>query len=175
MTVLDNVCLAPVHVLGRRRADAEIRARAQLLERAAVLVEGHAECRGHLEFFRLPAQAASLGRDGAVDIAPEAIQSARRVIEAEYGKQYVPSSPRQYTSKAKNAQEAHEAIRPTDLARLPSHVKKVVEPDQAKLYELIWLRTIASQMESAELERTTVDIVAKVGARTLERFARDVH
>jgi DNA topoisomerase-1 len=107
-------------------------------------------------------------RTDGVDIAPEAIQSARRVIEAEYGKQYVPSSPRQYTSKAKNAQEAHEAIRPTDLARLPSHVKKVVEPDQAKLYELIWLRTIASQMESAELERTTVDITAKAGSRTIE-------
>ncbi len=107
-------------------------------------------------------------RTDGVDIAPEAIQSARRVIESEYGKQYVPSSPRQYTSKAKNAQEAHEAIRPTDLARLPSHVKKVVEPDQAKLYELIWLRTIASQMESAELERTTVDITAKAGARTID-------
>ncbi|MEW6451742.1 MAG: type I DNA topoisomerase [Pseudomonadota bacterium] len=107
-------------------------------------------------------------RTDGVDIAPEAIQSARRVIESEYGKQYVPGSPRQYTSKAKNAQEAHEAIRPTDLARLPSHVKKVVEPDQAKLYELIWLRTIASQMESAELERTTVDITAKAGARTID-------
>lgn len=107
-------------------------------------------------------------RTDGVDIAPEAIQSARRVIESEYGKQYVPGSPRQYTSKAKNAQEAHEAIRPTDLARLPSHVKKVVEPDQAKLYELIWLRTIASQMESAELERTTVDIVAKAGSRTID-------
>jgi DNA topoisomerase-1 len=107
-------------------------------------------------------------RTDGVDIAPEAIQSARRVIEAEYGKQYVPSSPRQYTSKAKNAQEAHEAIRPTDLARLPSQVKKMLDADQARLYELIWLRTIASQMESAELERTTVDIVAKAGARTID-------
>ncbi|HEY5609505.1 MAG TPA: type I DNA topoisomerase, partial [Alphaproteobacteria bacterium] len=107
-------------------------------------------------------------RTDGVDIAPEAIASARRVIETDYGAKYVPSSPRQYVSKAKNAQEAHEAIRPTDLARRPGDVKKLLEPDQAKLYELIWLRTIASQMESAELERTTADIVAKVGARTLE-------
>src|SRR4051812_10573753 len=107
-------------------------------------------------------------RTDGVDIAPEAIQSARQVIGSEYGKQYVPSAPRQYTSKAKNAQEAHEAIRPTDPARLPAHVKKMLEPDQAKLYELIWLRTIASQMESAELERTTVEITAKAGARTID-------
>ena len=71
-------------------------------------------------------------------------------------------------TKSKNAQEAHEAIRPTDLARRPRDVKKLLDPDQAKLYELIWLRTIASQMESAELERTTVDITAKVGARTID-------
>ena len=77
-------------------------------------------------------------------------------------------SPRKYTAKAKNAQEAHEAIRPTDPARLPKHVAKYLEPDQAKLYELIWTRTIASQMESAELERTTVDIAGKAGARILD-------
>ena len=107
-------------------------------------------------------------RTDGVDIAPEAITSARQVIEADYGKKYVPSSPRQYVSKSKNAQEAHEAIRPTDLARRPKDVKKMLDHDQARLYELIWLRTIASQMESAELERTTVDIAAKVGARTID-------
>jgi len=107
-------------------------------------------------------------RTDGVDIAPEAIAAARSVIEKDYGRQYVPSSPRQYVTKSKNAQEAHEAIRPTDLARRPGDVKKMLEPDQAKLYELVWLRTIASQMESAELERTTVDIVAKVAARTLD-------
>ena len=107
-------------------------------------------------------------RTDGVDIAPEAIAAARNVIEKDYGRQYVPSSPRQYVTKSKNAQEAHEAIRPTDLARRPGDVKKMLEPDQAKLYELVWLRTIASQMESAELERTTVDIVAKVAARTLD-------
>ena len=106
-------------------------------------------------------------RTDGVDIAPEAINAARRVIETDYGREYVPASPRQYQSKAKNAQEAHEAIRPTDLACRPSEIKKLLEPDQAKLYELIWLRTIASQMESAELERTTVDITAKAGGRNL--------
>jgi DNA topoisomerase-1 len=107
-------------------------------------------------------------RTDGVDIAPEAITAARSVIGKDYGARYVPSSPRQYVSKSKNAQEAHEAIRPTDLARRPGDVRKVLEPDQAKLYELIWLRTIASQMESAELERTTVDITAKVASRLLD-------
>jgi DNA topoisomerase I len=105
--------------------------------------------------------------DGA-DMAPEAITAARRVIGKEYGDKYVPKVPRKYLVKAKNAQEAHEAIRPTDLGRLPKHVMRSLDPDQARLYELIWTRTIASQMESAELERTTVDIVAKDGARTLD-------
>src|SRR5690348_16811507 len=72
------------------------------------------------------------------------------------------------TSKAKNAQEAHEAIRPTDLARRPDAMRRKLDNDQARLYELIWKRAIASQMESAELERTTVDITAKAGARALE-------
>ena len=77
-------------------------------------------------------------------------------------------APRKYTAKAKNAQEAHEAIRPTDMTRRPRDVARHLEPEQAKLYELIWTRTIASQMESAELERTTVDILAEAGARKLE-------
>src|SRR5438477_956180 len=107
-------------------------------------------------------------RTDGVDIAPEAITAARNVIGSDYGKRYVPSSPRQYVSKSKNAQEAHEAIRPTDLARRPKDIKKMLDHDQARLYELIWLRTIASQMESAELERTTADITAKVGSRTID-------
>ncbi len=107
-------------------------------------------------------------RTDGVDMAPEAVASVRRVIGKEFGERFVPSVPRKYTTKAKNAQEAHEAIRPTDAARLPKHVAKYLEPEQAKLYELIWTRTIASQMESAELERTTVDIDAKAGARALE-------
>ena len=99
-------------------------------------------------------------RTDGVDMAPEAITAARRVIAAEYGDAYVPSSPRKYVTKQKNAQEAHEAIRPTDMARLPAQVARHLEPEQARLYELIWIRTVASQMESAELERTTVDIAA---------------
>src|SRR6201999_1372761 len=93
---------------------------------------------------------------------------ARKVIGEDYGNGYVPDSPRQYQSKAKNAQEAHEAIRPTDLSRRPDAMRRRLDADQARLYELIWKRTIASQMESAELERTTVDITAKAGARVLE-------
>lgn len=107
-------------------------------------------------------------RTDGVQIDPSAITQARKVIGEDYGNAYVPDSPRQYQAKAKNAQEAHEAIRPTDLSRRPDSLSRRLDADQAKLYELIWKRTIASQMESAELERTTVDITAKAGSRTLE-------
>ena len=107
-------------------------------------------------------------RTDGVQIASEAISAARSVIEADYGREYVPQAPRRYEAKAKNAQEAHEAIRPTELGRRPRETKGFLDADQAKLYELIWLRAVASQMESAELERTTVDITAKVAARLLE-------
>ena len=100
-------------------------------------------------------------RTDGFDIAPEALTSARRVIEKEYGARYMPDSPRRYQGKVKNAQEAHEAIRPTDLSRLPDDVRRFLDTDQARLYELIWKRTIASQMASAELERTTIDITAR--------------
>jgi DNA topoisomerase-1 len=107
-------------------------------------------------------------RTDGVQIAMEAIMGARNVIAQDYGKAYVPNSPRMYQTKAKNAQEAHEAIRPTELARRPKDVRRYLDAEQAKLYELIWLRTIASQMESAELERTTVDIAARAGTRNLD-------
>ncbi|HUZ34224.1 MAG TPA: type I DNA topoisomerase [Xanthobacteraceae bacterium] len=107
-------------------------------------------------------------RTDGVQIAPEAITATRSVIETDYGANYVPSAPRRYETKAKNAQEAHEAIRPTDLACRPRETKSFLDADQAKLYELIWLRTVASQMESAELERTTVDINANVAGRALD-------
>ncbi len=110
-------------------------------------------------------------RTDGVQIAPEAISQARTVIGQDYGKAYVPDAPRDYQTKAKNAQEAHEAIRPTDLSRRPSSLRSRLDNDQYKLYELIWMRTLASQMESAEMERTTVDITAKAGARTLEMRA----
>ena len=107
-------------------------------------------------------------RTDGVQIADEAVRAVRSVIEADYGAKYVPHAPRRYETKAKNAQEAHEAVRPTDLTRRPSEAKTFLDADQARLYELIWLRTVASQMESAELERTTVDITAKVASRILE-------
>jgi DNA topoisomerase I len=107
-------------------------------------------------------------RTDGVQIDPSAITQARKVIGEDYGNAYVPDAPRQYQTKAKNAQEAHEAIRPTDLSRRPADMRRKLDSDQARLYELIWTRTIASQMESAELERTTVDIEAKAGSRVLE-------
>ncbi len=107
-------------------------------------------------------------RTDGVQMADEAIAATRKLIGHDYGDRYVPAAPRRYQTKAKNAQEAHEAIRPTEFAHRPREIVKYLEPDQARLYELIWLRAVASQMESAELERTTVDIVAKVGERTLD-------
>jgi DNA topoisomerase I len=107
-------------------------------------------------------------RTDGVQMADEAIGAIRAMIGSQYGPKYLPDAPRRYQAKAKNAQEAHEAIRPTDIAMRPRDVKRHLDADQAKLYDLIWLRAIASQMESAELERTTVEIEAKVAARLLE-------
>ncbi len=99
-------------------------------------------------------------RTDGVTMAPEAVTEAREVIGTKYGKRYVPASPRVYVSKAKNAQEAHEAVRPTSFARTPEEVAKYLGSDEARLYELVWKRAVASQMESAEQERTTVDVVS---------------
>jgi DNA topoisomerase I len=107
-------------------------------------------------------------RTDGIDVAPEAVQAIRGMVGRQYGKDYLPEAPRQYQNKSKNAQEAHEAVRPTDPNRLPSQVTKHIDRDQARLYELIWNRAVASQMQSAELERTTVDIEAKAGSRLLE-------
>ncbi|NYS25686.1 type I DNA topoisomerase [Rhodobacteraceae bacterium 2376] len=96
-------------------------------------------------------------RTDGIDMAPEAVMAARDEIKSRYGDDYVPKSPRMYKNKAKNAQEAHECIRPTDMAVSPDKLK-VSDADQRKLYDLIWKRTIAGQMEAARLERTTVDI-----------------
>jgi DNA topoisomerase-1 len=100
-------------------------------------------------------------RTDGVDLAGEAIAATRNAILKRFGEPYLPSVPRKYTTKAKNAQEAHEAIRPTDLFRFPENIRRHLDPDQQALYELIWKRTLASQMESAEIERTTADIGAK--------------
>jgi len=105
-------------------------------------------------------------RTDGVQLAPEAIGQTRNLIETKYGASYVPASPRIYTSKAKNAQEAHEAIRPTDLFRTPQYVAAYLDRDQLGLYELIWKRTVASQMESAVLDQVTVDIAS--GDKTVQ-------
>jgi DNA topoisomerase I len=105
-------------------------------------------------------------RTDGVQLGPEAIGQTRRLIETKYGQNYVPAQPRVYTSKVKNAQEAHEAIRPTDLFRLPQDVAQYLDKDQLGLYELIWKRTVASQMESAVLDQVTVDIAS--GDKTVQ-------
>jgi len=96
-------------------------------------------------------------RTDGVSLADEAIESARSVIAKEYGAEFVPAEPREYKNKSKNAQEAHEAIRPTDMSRTPAIAAKYLDAEHLRLYELIWKRTVASQMESAQLERTTID------------------
>ena len=95
-------------------------------------------------------------RTDGIDMAPEAVMAARDEIKSRFGENYVPSSPRMYKNKAKNAQEAHECIRPTDMANAPDRLK--LADDQWKLYDLIWKRTLASQMAAAVMERTTVDV-----------------
>jgi DNA topoisomerase-1 len=105
-------------------------------------------------------------RTDGVQMAPEAISAARAAIGKEFGDKYVPEKPRYYSAKAKNAQEAHEAIRPTDFFRTPASVRQYLDADQARLYELVWKRAIASQMNAAEIERTTVEIEAVNGQRT---------
>jgi len=104
-------------------------------------------------------------RTDGVQMAPEAISGARDTIAKEFGARYLPEKPRHYTTKAKNAQEAHEAIRPTDFNRTPAEMRKYLDADQARLYEIIWQRAIASQMQPAEIERTTVEIEARNGAK----------
>jgi len=101
-------------------------------------------------------------RTDGIDMAPEAVHAARDAIKSKYGNEYVPDSPRMYKNKAKNAQEAHECIRPTELDK-DTAAAKIVDADQRKLYDLIYKRTIASQMAAARLERTTVDIASADG------------
>jgi len=102
-------------------------------------------------------------RTDGVAVSAEAIGAARTLIGADFGARYVPAEPRVYRSPAKNAQEAHEAIRPTDLARKPDDVAGHLDPDQRRLYELIWRRMMASQMASAVLDQVSVDIADPSG------------
>ena len=105
-------------------------------------------------------------RTDGIDMAPEAVMAARDEIKRRFGASYVPDSPRMYKNKAKNAQEAHECIRPTDMAAAPDKLR-LADTDQKRLYDLIWKRTIASQMSAARLERTTVDVGSADGQVTL--------
>ncbi|WP_414901019.1 type I DNA topoisomerase [Rhizobium cremeum] len=116
-------------------------------------------------------------RTDGVQMAPEAIDAARAAVAEQFGARYIPDKPRFYSTKAKNAQEAHEAIRPTDFNRSPDQVRRFLDADQLKLYDLIWKRGIASQMASAEIERTTVEILAtrdgeKAGLRAVGSVIR---
>ncbi len=96
-------------------------------------------------------------RTDGIDMAPEAVMAARDAIKEKFGENYLPPSPRMYKNKAKNAQEAHECIRPTDMMR-GAETLRITDADQRKLYDLIYKRTIASQMAAVRLERTTVEI-----------------
>ncbi len=97
-------------------------------------------------------------RTDSVTLSQQAIAATRRLIGERYGADYVPDEPRVYKTKARNAQEAHEAIRPTDLFRTPESMARRLDGDQRKLYELIWKRTVACEMASAVLDQATVEL-----------------
>ena len=106
-------------------------------------------------------------RTDSVSLSREAVEAVRRQIGAQFGAEYVPEQPRAWKTKAKNAQEAHEAIRPTDIFRPPEKVARHLDADQLRLYELVWRRTVASEMESAALDQTAVDIASSDGRAVL--------
>jgi DNA topoisomerase-1 len=99
-------------------------------------------------------------RTDSVTLAEDALRELRAVITDRYGADNLPEEPRRYTTKAKNAQEAHEAIRPTSASRAPEDVRRFLDPNQFKLYELIWKRTVASQMNPALYDTVALDLVA---------------
>ncbi len=113
-------------------------------------VELHGETVGLITYMRT---------DG-VQMAREAITSIRDFVGHSFGETYVPAAAREYTSKAKNAQEAHEACRPTDVTRTPDEMAAFLNTDQRRLYELVWKRAVASQMQSAELDQVAVDVAS---------------
>ena len=102
-------------------------------------------------------------RTDSVTLSNDAISAIRTAISDTYGDRYLPPTPRIYKTKAKNAQEAHEAIRPTDMSRAPKDVGKFLDDDQRRLYELIWRRTMACEMVSAELDRVVVELADASG------------
>ncbi|SHJ33790.1 DNA topoisomerase-1 [Roseomonas rosea] len=106
-------------------------------------------------------------RTDGVTMAREAIMGIRDHVKSAFGPDYLPAAPREYTSKAKNAQEAHEAVRPTDVTRTPQQVARYLNPDQRRLYDLVWKRAVASQMQSAEMDQTAVDLDDAAGKARL--------
>jgi DNA topoisomerase-1 len=110
-------------------------------------------------------------RTDSTRVAESALAETRRYITSKYGKEYVPPHPRVFTKKAKGAQEAHEAIRPTKIEREPDSIKAHLTADQAKLYRLVWERMMASQMAAAQFDTTSVDIeAAATGVRNVYIF-----
>jgi len=104
-------------------------------------------------------------RTDGVQMAREAVLAIRDHVKDAYGADYLPGAPREYITRAKNAQEAHEAIRPTDVARTPDSVARYLNPDQRRLYELVWKRAVASQMQSAELDQVSVEVTDEKGQK----------
>ncbi len=103
-------------------------------------------------------------RTDSTRVSAQALAETRAYIEGQFGPNFLPSAPRHFAKKAKGAQEAHEAIRPTSIGREPELIKPYLNPDQLKLYGLIWSRMVASQMAEAQLQGTTIDIAAKAPA-----------
>ncbi len=108
-------------------------------------------------------------RTDGVQMAREAIGAIREHIGSRFGVAYVPGAAREYSTKAKNAQEAHEAIRPTDVDRTPDSVARHLKPEQLRLYELVWKRAVASQMQSAEIDQVAVDAATETARRPVLR------
>ena len=106
-------------------------------------------------------------RTDSVNMGQEAIIAVRATIGQEYGHKYVPDQPNTYRNKSKNAQEAHEAIRPTEFSRKPNEVRQYLGEDERKLYDLIWKRAVASQMEAAVMDQVAVDIASPNGATVM--------
>src|SRR5207247_958295 len=100
-------------------------------------------------------------RTDSVNIADQALRELTDVVTNLYGSEYALPQPRRYRKKQRGAQEAHEAVRPTSAARHPDQLQGVLDPSQAKLYRLIWQRTVASQMAEARFDQVSVDIEAK--------------
>ncbi|HEY4690134.1 MAG TPA: type I DNA topoisomerase [Anaerolineae bacterium] len=113
-------------------------------------------------------------RTDSTEIAPEAQAAARKMIEETLGREYLPAKPPQYKTRVKNAQEAHEAIRPTDVRRYPKTLKPHLSERQFQLYDLIWRRFVASQMAPALYDVTTVDVVARAISRAVEQSSSQV-